>query len=218
MHSTAVSKSAAGRQAVRRSNRQQASFKFQPEIGRSFCSLSRPITGASARCDNDCYEGTALWLLSEVFSTFQVSALQTVCDEAVCQRQRRTDYHRQKIAADPEYRDVCLDSPRKWRSRNPGYWKQYRQKNPAAVERNRQNQQLRDRKRKLCNLANNTSALDLKHSAAQVWLVGTGAADLANNNSAPAQIWVIEVFPPRRASLPPSCKQQPAGVAVDPAA
>jgi hypothetical protein len=81
----------------------------------------------------------------------------------------------------------------------------------------RRQQQIRDRKRRLCDLANNNSALDLKHSAAQVWLVGPGAADLANNNSAPAQIWVIEALAPGRTPLPASCKQQPAGVAVDPA-
>ncbi len=53
-------------------------------------------------------------------------------------RRRRADYHRKKLAVDPEYRDVCRDSPRKWRSRNPDYWKQYRQKNPRSAERNRQ--------------------------------------------------------------------------------
>jgi len=143
---------------------------------------------------------------------------QAVCGEADCQRRRRADYHRRKLNADPEYREVCRDSPRKWRSRHPDYWKQYRQKNPESVEQNRQQQQLRDRKRRLRNLANNTSALDLKHSAAQVWLVGSGAADLANNNSAPAQIWVIEALSPHRGPVPPSCKQHPAGVAVDPAA
>ncbi len=72
----------------------------------------------------------------------------------------------------------------------PDYWKQYRENHPAAVERNRQQQTFRDQKRRLRNLANNNSALDLKHSAAQVWLLGPGAAHLANNNSAPAQVWV----------------------------
>src|ERR1700686_5059094 len=127
--------------------------------------------------------------------SFQPSKFQsrhTVCSEPNCQRRRRTDYHKEKISSDPEYREACRDSPRKWRSRNPDYWKQYRQRNPAAVERNRQKQKLRDRKRRLCNLANNTSAQDLKHSAAQVWLVGSGATHLTNNNSAPAQVWVIE--------------------------
>ena len=125
---------------------------------------------------------------------------QAVCGGAECQRKRRANYHREKIAADPEYREVCRDSRRKWRASHPDYWKEYRGNHPAAVERNRQRQKLRDRKRRLRNLANNNSALDLKHSAAQVWLVGPGAAHLANNNSAPAQIWVIEALPAHPAS------------------
>ena len=135
-----------------------------------------------------------------IFQPSKFQPRQAVCGGVECQRKRRTDYHREKIAADPEYREVCRDSPRKWRARHPGYWKQYREKRPEAAEHNRQQQRLRDRKRRLCNLANNTSALDLKHSAAQVWLVGSGAAHLANNNSAQAQIWVIEALPPRPVS------------------
>jgi hypothetical protein len=136
---------------------------------------------------------------------------QAVCGEADCQSRRRADYHRRKLAADPEYRDVCRDSPRKWRSRNPAYWKQYRQKNPASTGRNHEQQQLRDRKRRLLNLANNTSALDLKHSAAGVWLLTEAAADLANNNSVSGQVWVIEALPRRQGPGRESCKQQPAG-------
>lgn len=44
----------------------------------------------------------------------------------------RTEYHREKLAADPEYREVCRDSRRKWRARHPGYWKQYRENHPDA--------------------------------------------------------------------------------------
>lgn len=133
----------------------------------------------------------------QIFQPSKFQPRQAVCSGAECQRRRRTDYHREKIAADPEYREVCRDSRRKWRTSHPGYWKQYRENHPAAVERNRQQQRFRDHKRRLRNLANNTSALDLKHSAAQVWLVGPGAAHLANNNSAPGQIWVIEALAPR---------------------
>jgi hypothetical protein len=145
----------------------------------------------------------------KVFQPSKFQPRQAVCSEPICQAKRRGDYHRTKIAADPEYRDVCRDSPRKWRARNPDYWRRYREKNPACVERNRQRQQLRDRKRRLGNLANNTSALDLKHSAAQVWLVGSGAVHLADNNSGCAQVWVIEALPPRAAPSSSSCKQHP---------
>jgi hypothetical protein len=143
---------------------------------------------------------------------------QQVCGAQDCQRRRRTDYHREKIASDPVYREVCRDSSRKWRARNPGYWKGYREKHPAAADHNRQQQKARDRKRRLRYLANNNSALDLKRSAAQIWFIGSGAADLANNNSASAQIWVIETLPSRPLPAPAPCQQQPSGSAATPAA
>jgi hypothetical protein len=104
------------------------------------------------------------------------------------------------------------DSSRKWRSRNPDYWKQYREKHPESVTQNREKQKTRDRRQRLLNLANNTSALDLKHSAAGVWLLNEAAADLANNNSVSGQVWVIEALPGRKGPGRESCKQQPAGV------
>ncbi len=138
---------------------------------------------------------------------------QAVCSGPDCQRLRRSNYHKDKIAADPEYREVCRDSPRKWRALNPEYWKRYREQHPDSVQHHRQQQKARDRKRRLRHLANNTSALDLKHSAAQVWLIGANAADLANNNSASGQVWVIEALAGRQALPPPSCKQHPSGIA-----
>lgn len=138
---------------------------------------------------------------------------QEVCSQPACQRRRRSDYHRAKIIADPEYRDVCRDSTRKWREHNPDYWKQYRLSHPAAVAQNRQRQRTRDDRQRLRSLANNTSALDLKRAAAEVWLVGAGAADLANNNSAPAQVWVIEALVPKPSPTRLPCKQHPSGPA-----
>jgi hypothetical protein len=137
---------------------------------------------------------------------------QSVCGQPECQRHRRADYRRQKLAADPEYRQTCLDSAQKWRSRKAEYWRQYRAQHPATVERNRQCQHVRDQKRHLRDLANNNSAFDLKHCAAGVWLVGAGLQNLANNNSAPAQVWVLEALPPRKPPASESCKQQPPGI------
>lgn len=137
---------------------------------------------------------------------------QAVCGGSDCQRRRRADYHRQKIAADPEYRQVCLDSPQKWRARNRDYWRRYREQHPAAVERNRQRQHVRDQKRQLRDLANNNSVFDLKHSAAEIWLLGPGLLNLANNNLAPAQVWVLQALPPRKPPRLESCKQQRPGI------
>ena len=136
---------------------------------------------------------------------------QLVCSDAACQRRRRAEYHRQKRAADPEYLQVCRDSPQKWRSRNPDYWRRYREQHPATAERNRQQQHVRDQKRHLRDLANNNSAFDLKHSAAEIWLLGAGLRNLANNNSAPVQVWILEALPPRKPPQSESCKQQRPG-------
>ena len=136
---------------------------------------------------------------------------QLVCSAVACQKERKQDYRRQKLAKDAEYRQVCRDSARKWRSANPDYWRQYRQKRPESQQRNRERQSQRDRAQQLRHLANNTSALDLKHSVANVWLLKPDTTDLANNISAPAQVWVIEPLTPRLGPGRESCKQQPAG-------
>jgi hypothetical protein len=126
---------------------------------------------------------------------------QRVCNDSDCQRRRHREYRRQKIASDPVYRQSCLDSPQKWRAEHPGYWKQYRSAHPEAVERNRRGQQLRDQKRRLVALANNTLALDLKHAAAEVWLIGPQAADLANNTLARSKILIFQLV--RHSPIPP---------------
>jgi hypothetical protein len=73
-----------------------------------------------------------------VFQPSRFQPSQSVCSQSACQQRRRADYHRQKIAADPEYRQVGQDSSRKWRTRNREYWRRRRESNPAIVERNRQ--------------------------------------------------------------------------------
>lgn len=95
----------------------------------------------------------------QIFQPNPYHPQQQVCSQAACQRRRRADYHRQKIASDPVYQQVCLESPRKWREAHPDYWKRYRQDHPHQVERNRQQQRARDQKRRLVNLANNTLAI-----------------------------------------------------------
>jgi hypothetical protein len=148
----------------------------------------------------------------QVFQPSQFQPRQSACSQSACQQRRRADYHRRKIASDPEYRQVWQDSSRKWRNRNPEYWRLRREHNASIVERNRQQQRVRDQKRRLRDLANNNSAFDLKGSAARIWLVGSGLEDLANNNPAPAQIWILEALPPRRGPQTQSCQQQRSGI------
>jgi len=147
----------------------------------------------------------------QLFQPTRYHPQQVVCSDAPCQRQRRRDYQRQKIAADPVYRQVCRESSQKWREAHPGYWKQYRQHHPRQVERNRQRQQRRDQKRRLLNLANNNLAVDLRRWAAEVWLLGPTARQLANNNLAACQVLIFQSPAPSLPTPPAACQQHPSG-------
>jgi hypothetical protein len=139
---------------------------------------------------------------------------QTTCPDKLCQQQRRTHSRKRKLALDPEYRAVCRDSARKWRANNAGYWKQYRAAKPGSVDRNRIQQQQRDLRRHLVDLANNNSALDLKSSVAGIWLLGPVAEDLANNNLASAQVFILQGVPRKPSLQEASCKQHPSGLSA----
>jgi hypothetical protein len=115
-----------------------------------------------------------------------------VCSQPECQRQRRADYHRQRIADDPEYAEIVRDSRRKWRERHPGYQKSYRQMHPTAVDRNRDLQHQRDARRRVQFLVKNNLALDLKRCAAEAWLVGPAVEDLVKNNLAACQMFIFQ--------------------------
>jgi hypothetical protein len=128
----------------------------------------------------------------QVFEASKFRPDQRVCLRPECPRRRRADYHRTKQATDAEYAQVVRDSRKKWRQANPDYQKRYWRTHPEAAERNRQQQRDRDRKRHLTNLVKNNLALDLKHTAAEVWLLGKPAADLVKNNLASARLLIVQ--------------------------
>lgn len=126
---------------------------------------------------------------------------QAVCSRPECQARRRNDYRRQKRQTDPEYAEVVRDSRRKWREAHPNYQKNYWQNHPDAAARNRQQQRLRDQRRRVGLLVKNTLVLDLKHSAAEVWLVGPLAGDLVKNTLDSSKLLILQAPP---TALPPA--------------
>ena len=70
---------------------------------------------------------------------------QTFCSAAECQRERKRRWQKARRAADPDYRDNDVQASRQWRSRHPGYWREYRREHPRYVIGNRQRQRERDR-------------------------------------------------------------------------
>ena len=137
---------------------------------------------------------------------------QTACSAERCQAQRRSQSRKRQLDADAEYRQGCRESAQKWRASHPQYWKQYRAAKPEAVERNRVQQQQRDLRRRLANLANNNVALDLKSSVAAVWLLGPTNGHLANNNLASAQVFILQRGTGKQPLPETSCKQHPSGL------
>jgi hypothetical protein len=140
----------------------------------------------------------------QLFQPSRFHPNQTVCGGADCQQHRRRDYHHRKMETDPVYRQVCRDSQQKWRARHPDYPRQYRQTHPDSVDRNRQAQRRRDRRRHLQNLVKNNLALDLKHSAAEVWLLRPDTRHLAKNNLAFSQVLILQTVPSGPAASPAS--------------
>jgi hypothetical protein len=111
-----------------------------------------------------------------------------------CQRRRRTDYHRKKLATDPEYHQVVRESQQQWWDEHPRYQQQRRQANPKVAAKNRDRQRQRDQARRLHHLVRNNLALDLKRSVSEVWLLGSQLRDLDRNNLASAQVLILPSF------------------------
>lgn len=118
---------------------------------------------------------------------------QGVCLSHACQQHRRRDYHRNKIAADAEYRQVCADSREKWRENNPGYQKHYRSQHEEYCKQNRKKQQERNRKRQLSLIVKNNLAIDVKQLPAKVWMTGPGLDEIVKNNLAISQVLILQM-------------------------
>jgi hypothetical protein len=127
---------------------------------------------------------------------------QAVCSQPDCQARRRSDYRRRKRQTDPEYAEVVRDSRRKWREAHPDYHKNYWQNHPEAAAHNLQQQRQRDQKRRIGRLVKNTLVVDLKRSAAEVWLVGPLSRDLVKNTLVSSKLLILQT--PPTATPPPA--------------
>ena len=74
---------------------------------------------------------------------------QFYCMKPECRRAKKAAWKRKKMREDPEYRLNHKTSNKKWAEANPGYWKDYRKRNPEKAERNRILQTIRNRRRSM---------------------------------------------------------------------
>jgi hypothetical protein len=73
---------------------------------------------------------------------------QRYCSDLECQKTRKRNWQKEKLASDSDYRANQVDAQRQWRRRNRDYWREYRRRNPAYMERNRIRQRERNRVRR----------------------------------------------------------------------
>jgi hypothetical protein len=95
---------------------------------------------------------------------------QTVCTSVDCQRRRRADYHKRKLANDPAYLEQCRDSQEKWRNQNPEYMKRYLANRQARKRSSVRNSTVVQELERLLDLAKSTHVLDLKATDATILL------------------------------------------------
>jgi hypothetical protein len=72
---------------------------------------------------------------------------------AVCQRERRRRWHRNKLRSDDDYRANQVQAQQAWAGRHSDYWREYRAGHPDYTERNRLEQRRRDLRRRAAHLA-----------------------------------------------------------------
>lgn len=73
---------------------------------------------------------------------------QRYCSKRECQRARRRDWQRQKLATDPDYKANQRHCQNEWHQQHPGYYRRYRARRPESAKRNRFLQKYRDSKRR----------------------------------------------------------------------
>lgn len=69
---------------------------------------------------------------------------QAYCSKINCQKERRRQWHKNKLQSDPDYKENQSRAQKAWSNRNPSYWKEHRKgkndyENPAAAEQDLSN-------------------------------------------------------------------------------
>lgn len=68
---------------------------------------------------------------------------QQFCTRRECQNARKSTWRREKHKHDPDYRENQNQASKRWRKKNPDYWKRYRATHPCYTDTNRCKQRQR---------------------------------------------------------------------------
>jgi len=117
---------------------------------------------------------------------------QRYCGDKACQRARKRKWQREKLETDPDHRANKRASQQAWKNKNPTYWKEYRRKNSASNERNRQLQRVRDRAK--CrgaardDLAKTDTSMPFFNDTSAIYYISTDMGNLAKMDALPVKI------------------------------
>ncbi len=85
---------------------------------------------------------------------------QEYCSKDECQLARKREWNRQKLLSDADYRKNRRDAQKRWREKNPGYSREYRDRRKEYAQRNQKQQLARNRKRRLVNICRRIAKTD----------------------------------------------------------
>ncbi len=110
---------------------------------------------------------------------------QCYCMKPECRRAKKAAWKRHKTSIDPKFKADHQLSCKKWAHRNPGYWTQYRERNPEKAQRNRILQTIRNRRRKKARKSSRCGDQNL---------IAKVDASIINNFSIVGQFWLVPVI------------------------
>jgi hypothetical protein len=114
---------------------------------------------------------------------------QSYCPAEACQRERQRRWRRDKLRQDPDYHENQASAQQAWLKRNSSYWRNYRDRRPDYVERNRTLQRKRDGSTAADGLAKSdvsTPACPLVSGTYRLCLV-------SGSNLAKIDAWTVEI-------------------------
>ena len=109
---------------------------------------------------------------------------QPACKKEKCQKEKKAAWQRHKMRIDSVYAASQKISKKHWAKAHPGYWKEYRRKNPRKAQRNRSLQAIRNRKAR-------SSDSNAKVDAS---LIAKMDASNSDNFEVLGQFWLIPVI------------------------
>ncbi len=110
---------------------------------------------------------------------------QSYCMKPGCRRAQKADWKRNKMKTDPIFKENQKLSNKKWAQNNPGYWREYRKRNPEKVLRNRMLQLIRNRRQ--AKHQRNKTGSDSQ-------FIAKVDASISNNFAPVGQFWLVPVI------------------------